>query len=748
MLQGWASFGGSVMKNRSFHFDRHDRIMIDNVSYRSESKEKNTHFLQAIVDGFIDDFFTVKTDQDISLLMKSGRLRVDVGWFSKTMHLLRVRHDNSNLRDLSEDDLRTVAWKKEWCVRFLWAAGAKDKIWRPKKTPTDIRQFIDNIKSEMDCWYLNEFGMRRKPGRQRKGEIRKEFDYPAPSTLRDWLKLYQEAGYRAEAFRPLYENCGNRNQLDERVRQIVQNGVESYCTLNRIKMADVYEDIEAQLFLHNKKHGSELKVSDRTVRRHINNIDPFKRDAGRFGADYALRKYAPVGRGIVLESPLERVEMDDWEFDLFVLLKTSSAWKKLDSKQKKQIERVRVTVTVAIDCVTRCIVGFHATPAPPSTAGAKTALRSVLLDKTKIAELAGAKSSWDMYGRPEFIVTDGGPVFRGEFETAVARSRMNRSLPDQDPRMRGTIESFFRSFKRLCRYFTGQSFSNVMEKGDYPGEDYASLTFDVFYHAAVRYIVDVYHHRKHRGLNNGTPFKTWEILTTQRDRGMAPPLNQEQIVEAFGLEHKSKITRNGVTINSFNYESSDLTKLHQIMGEKDVVSIFDPDDLGTILVRVPNKHLDRFHNIFGSYIIGKCTDEAVHGRTYLDLVAGKREVQDFLKAQALEGNPYRLTAHNDFQDQSAQALKVAGIPTHQLSQKKYDQITAAVSQKTRAALTSPTYSDDPMSDDDLPGSVIAVSARTKPKAKPNADDGNVQPKERPAHKPFSQSMNTFEDDDD
>lgn len=53
-----------------------------------------------------------------------------------------------------------------------------------------------------------------------------------------------------------------------------------------------------------------------------------------------------------------------------------------------------------------------------------------------------------------------------------------------------------------------------------------------------------------------------------------------------------------------------------------------------------------------------------------------------------------------------------------------------------------------MSDDDLPGSVIAVSARTKPKAKPNADDGNAQPKERPAHKPFSQSMNTFEDDDD
>lgn len=169
------------MENRSFRFDRHDRIMIDNVSYRSESKEKNTHFLQAIVDGFIDDFLTVKTDQDISLLMKSGRLRVDAGWFSKTLHLLRVRHDNSNLRDLSEDDLRTVAWKKEWCVRFLSAAGAKDKPWRPKMTPTDIRQFIDNIKSEMDSWYLNEFGMRRKPGRQRKGRSGKNSTIPLPA---------------------------------------------------------------------------------------------------------------------------------------------------------------------------------------------------------------------------------------------------------------------------------------------------------------------------------------------------------------------------------------------------------------------------------------------------------------------------------------------------------------------------------------------------------------------------------------
>ncbi|WAX93037.1 hypothetical protein N7E70_015145 [Aminobacter sp. NyZ550] len=54
-----------------------------------------------------------KTDKDINALLRSKRLRIDEGRYSKTLWILRVRHDSSDLSDLSEEELRTVAWKKE-----------------------------------------------------------------------------------------------------------------------------------------------------------------------------------------------------------------------------------------------------------------------------------------------------------------------------------------------------------------------------------------------------------------------------------------------------------------------------------------------------------------------------------------------------------------------------------------------------------------------------------------------------------
>lgn len=60
-----------------------------------------------------EDYYMSKTDKDINALLRSKRLRIDEGRYSKTLWILRVRHDSSDLSDLSEEELRTVAWKKE-----------------------------------------------------------------------------------------------------------------------------------------------------------------------------------------------------------------------------------------------------------------------------------------------------------------------------------------------------------------------------------------------------------------------------------------------------------------------------------------------------------------------------------------------------------------------------------------------------------------------------------------------------------
>lgn len=90
-----------------------------------------------------EDHYMSKTDKDINALLRSKRLRIDEGRYSKALSILRVRHDSSDLSDLSEEELRTVAWKKEWCVRFLREASNIEERWQPRRTLEDFGVFVE-----------------------------------------------------------------------------------------------------------------------------------------------------------------------------------------------------------------------------------------------------------------------------------------------------------------------------------------------------------------------------------------------------------------------------------------------------------------------------------------------------------------------------------------------------------------------------------------------------------------------------
>src|SRR3546814_6609698 len=91
------------------------------------------------------------------------------------------------------------------------------------------------------------------------------------------------------------------------------------------------------------------------------------------------------------------------------------------------------------------------------------ALRMVVSDKTKLADLAGATTSWDMYGRPETIVTDAGSCFISvAFRSAVSELGAESMLPPAGrPQMRGRIERVFGTIHtQLLSWFDGRTFEN------------------------------------------------------------------------------------------------------------------------------------------------------------------------------------------------------------------------------------------------------------------------------------------------
>ena len=701
-------------EGRSHQFGRHDRLTIDGATYRVVTKKRNGHLLQLVIGDVVQDHFVVKTDAEINRLIRKRRFAVAEGFYSHALARLRMEHDNADLAIFDDADLRGMAWKAEWCIRFNRARVDIDCPNRPSLSLKDMAAFIEANKRSIETWYIERYCERRPLGRKRPDGSVKEFDYPEPGALREWLQKWKRHGEHLSAFVPHYGNCGNRQQIDPRAEEIVERCVAQYARSNPPLKVDIYEDVETDLddFNRGKPVEDQVGVGFSAVLRRINKLEPFKVRAGRKGVDSAIRKYTPVGYGLDVTEILHRVEIDDWEMDLFALVAKAKVWKNMTAEQRKLVPRVRCTATVAIDVASRAIVGFNLTKNAPSPVGSKSALRSVLVDKSGLARWAGAQSPWPMQGRPFEVATDGGPAFQGDFAIAASRSHIAHALPEQDPRMRGFIEAFFRLFRRLCRYFAGQAFSNVVEKGDYDAQGLASLTVDELYRLAVRFIVDHYHHRKHRGVEGRTPFAVWtEKQAAQKSAGF---FSEQEIISSFGIRAKATIDKHGVLYMGNSYQGvgespNRIAALHRILPNPKVDIIVDPCDLKTILVRVPKSHVGHPELGDEDFVFAECLEPRFHGRTLESLLAGNANVCALAKREEAAGRSFRLGAHRAFRDEAEMARVRAGHREYTFTQDDYDRAVAAMNRKGRAALEGVDYGAEPLPQKGSRGTTIAVA---------------------------------------
>lgn len=333
--------------------------------------------------------------------------------------------------------------------------------------------------------------------------------------------------------------------------------------------------------------------------------------------------------------------------------------------------------------------------------------------------------------------------------------------------MRGTIEAFFKTFKRLCRFFAGQSFANVVERGDYPAEQWASLTFEGLAKAAIRFIVDHYHHRKHRGLEGGTPHGRWLELSAG---GLPPPPSSTQIRAAFGFKDFRKISKHGILHLNISYVSAELSQLYGKVNNDPVEIRVDPDDLGAILVRIPNPHLGKILGpdgtpVPGHFIEVPSENDVGSGRTLVEVLKANEGVRELAKEEQERGSTFRLDAYEALFDAGRRAILDAGIPSHEMTQKHYELCIARFKQKEKAALSEREYGPDDLSlTEEGLGEIVGqsapttrqaaklVSLRPRESAKPpRAPSGpaseppNIAAAPKP--KPFSGSINLFGEDD-
>ena len=332
--------------------------------------------------------------------------------------------------------------------------------------------------------------------------------------------------------------------------------------------------------------------SHSTVLRHIRGLDPFFVNAGRFGKDRARALASSSSGGLTKLYPMQTLDMDEWKVDVRTFLSRLGVTEHLTPEVVASLPKTRRWLCVAVDVSTRVVLGVRIA-AHPSAHDAVRTLAMAVSDKSELARSVGAQSLWDQHGGLCTVSCDSGPAFQSkEFQSAVADLGGHLHFgPVGVPELRATVERTFGTFATtLSALLPGRTFSNVEERGDYDTDGRVVLDDEDLLRIIIRWIVDVYHHTPHSGLNGQIPASRWKELTKERFVPNPPDRMTKRV--ATGIEVERKLTKHGLRIFSNFYTSEDLQKHFAHSAKRNFRVRIDPDDIGGIAYLKDGKWYD------------------------------------------------------------------------------------------------------------------------------------------------------------
>lgn len=573
-----------------------DRVTIEGVSYRlHQETEVGFVFLRDDETHLARQF----SHEDMQRLTNAHRVRVERGVFDPEFAAKRKLHASTAYGGL------TAGVKTRLSKREAYTQAAFEMRSEGLMSFTDV-----SIKANVHMLMGRAMGLVDNLNPSGKAKLPKTEDFsqpPAPRTLRRWLASVNEFGRSGLVDR--IDSRGNRSSnLGPEELGLMMKEVRKYLSPEKPSIKLVHENVVLAFGERNderKANGLDpLTIPSReTVRRSIRSLDPYQVELARNGEAAARKKFRPVLNGISVSRPLQRVEIDEWTVDVMTFLESTGMYALMseDDKrslglyvkgdelledEKKRKKLGRWTLTAAICCATRCIVGMVLSRNPGSEAAVQL-LEMITTNKGAWSDAVGALTSWDMHGTPELIVFDGGAAFKSQrFRMAVNDlGVMWEMAMNGVPENRGTIERVFGTFATdFAPRLSGHTFNSIVEKGDADPEARAALTLDDFTFALIRWVTDIYHNTPHGGLSGETPVKAWRRLS--QEYGVPPSPDMEMMRLCFGQERQYVLDKTGITILGVRYHSEALHQ-HMLRKEPHKVDVrWHPKDIGAISVRI------------------------------------------------------------------------------------------------------------------------------------------------------------------
>ncbi|MBR9852546.1 MAG: DDE-type integrase/transposase/recombinase [Rhodobacteraceae bacterium] len=357
------------------------------------------------------------------------------------------------------------------------------------------------------------------------------------------------------------------------IRQVIEH---LYLNRQRARPSEIVRTVQIEC----RKSGVS-PPSEATIRRRINQIDT--------GVVSRRREDDPATKPILGATPIPNYPLDVVQIDhtpVDVIL--------VDPFERLPIGRPYLTV--AIDVMSRVIVGFHLSLDPPSATSVGLCLAHIAEDKKLwLAARSITNVEWPIAGKPKKIGVDNAGEFHSQaFERGCAQHGIEIDWrPPGQPQFGGIVERVIGTLMRRIHKLPGTTFSNTAQRGTYDSEGRACLTLEELERWLTVAICKDYHLSAHSGLDGSAPLARLEEGLAALGRssdGIAIPRDMRSYLIDFLPVLRRTLQRDGFTVDHIRYFSNALKPWivsRDARTEGPLVLRRDPRDLSRVYVLDP-----------------------------------------------------------------------------------------------------------------------------------------------------------------
>jgi putative transposase len=590
-----------------------------------------------------EDFFDTKmfTQEELISLLNKGLLKFEVKGKN-----IKITEGSKLNTTFDFEDIEDLKHKEQAKFRF--------EVIKPLLAVPYAHRTYDDIKNRVE--QINSWA--DDPGLATKHIGCNYYKKVSRASIYRWLSNYAESGGDIRSLLPSYHKCGGKDKyrVDQKVMDFINESIkEFHLTQQRTTIRETYFNVVNKISEYNSLSRTKIQIpAFSSFARYVAKIPEYELVANRIGKRTAEQHFSFIGHGVIVNHPLERVEIDATPVDLILL----------DSEGNVI---GRPNLVMAIDKFSRYPLGFNLAFGGVGWPEVMGCIRHIMYDKSYVKEKYPCiNNSWRAFGTPKTIVIDNGLGFKNKAmeDACYQLGFVLEFCPPRVPEWKGSIERFFGTTNTsLLHNLPGTTRSNSQQLGDNEAPSkYACLTFSIFLGLLHKWMIDIYCQDINKGAG-GIPSKIWDEGIN--DYPISWPNSTSELAILLGRLEYRKIKNTGIELNGLYYNSYDLNKLfikfsldNKCKDQKFKVK-YDPNNLGEIYIydHIIENEWIKVPAVCQEYAQNLTEWEHKEARAYARNKLGKVDIEALANAKAF----IRKMVENNIGYQKSQIAKARKI---------------------------------------------------------------------------------------